>query len=506
VRPVASPDPDTLDQASLERFQTQLIEAGFEPVDGDRSRWRGPITDELCAHTAAATMDIVFVDGWPFQHPRLIVEGLDADHVGADDQVCLWAAGARSDQWLTWDGYRARIAEWATRVRDGFQVEDFALDGHLSFERHKDGIATVQLTSLPLDDAQGRLGRIVASWDKPHERLTTEPGRSGAIEGRWYLIERRPSRRPKNLDEVRALLSPRQQTNLDRRLAAVRDRGMTHVILVAWDRDFGRDALLLLAEKDGGKVNVSAIELAPTDVEVLKLRAGPDVDALSSKCVLLFGAGAIGSHAAVILAECGVGKIILFDRERLRPGNVVRHVAGSISIASHKVHATGMEIFMHAPWTKVREVVRADWNAETLAKYAEAGDVLVDATGLASFTLLLAHIADRTKTPLVSTALYREGAIGRVRRQALESDTPIWLREPPDYPVIPAGAGETPRFETGCSSPVNNASPLAVHTMAATLGESVIDLLTARNLHGDERIVVFRPLDEPPFDQIGTLS
>lgn len=504
---MASPGPDTLNQASLESFQTDLIEAGFEPVEGDLRRWVGPIAEPLRSHTDAPTMEIEFRDGWPFQHPRLVVAGLDADHVGADGEVCLWASGASSDLWLTWTGLNERIAEWAARAQDGFLLEDFALDGHLSFNRRKPGIATVALSKLPLDDATGRLGHIVGEWDKNGERLEISAGRSGPIEGRWYLIEQRPQRRPKNIDEVRALLSGRQQTNLDRRLAAVRDHGTTQVLLVAWSRDFGREALVLLAERDGEDVAVSAIELAPTDSEVLKLRAGADVEALADKCVVVFGVGAVGSHTAVMLAECGVGRMTLLDRERLRPGNVVRHAAGSIWIGATKGRASEMEIFMHAPWTRVHRILSADWSAASLSKYAEVADVFVDATGLNSFTLLLAHVAKRTTTPLVSAALYREGAVGRVRRQATESDTPIWRREPSEYPVIPPEdqAQETPRFEVGCSAPVNNASPLAVHAIAATLAESVVDLLTGRLLHGDERIVVFRPLDEPPFDRVGSL-
>ena len=39
-----------------------------------------------------------------------------------------------------------------------------------------------------------------------------------------------------------------------------------------------------------------AIEVAPTDMSFLKLRAGPDADALGEKKVVVFGAGAIGSN------------------------------------------------------------------------------------------------------------------------------------------------------------------------------------------------------------------
>jgi hypothetical protein len=42
--------------------------------------------------------------------------------------------------------------------------------------------------------------------------------------------------------------------------------------------------------------------------------------------VVLFGAGAVGSHLAVRLAECGIGILVIHDTDLLRPGNVVRHV------------------------------------------------------------------------------------------------------------------------------------------------------------------------------------
>ena len=93
-RRAASPEIGRLDRASLEAFQTELIEAGFEPAGGERRVWLGPIADSLRALTAATTMRIVFVDGWPFRSPKLYVDGLDEWHLSAGGEVCLWAAGA----------------------------------------------------------------------------------------------------------------------------------------------------------------------------------------------------------------------------------------------------------------------------------------------------------------------------------------------------------------------------------------------------------------------------
>ena len=68
------------------------------------------------------------------------------------------------------------------------------------------------------------------------------------------------------------------------------------------------------------------MEAAPMDEENLILRAGPDADTLRSRRVALFGAGALGGHIAVTLAESGAGFLRLVDADVLKPGNVVRHV------------------------------------------------------------------------------------------------------------------------------------------------------------------------------------
>ena len=63
--------------------------------------WVGPIADSLRRAHKGETMKIVFFDGWPFQHPRLFVEGLDEQHVSARGEVCLWATGAPPEEWPT---------------------------------------------------------------------------------------------------------------------------------------------------------------------------------------------------------------------------------------------------------------------------------------------------------------------------------------------------------------------------------------------------------------------
>jgi molybdopterin/thiamine biosynthesis adenylyltransferase len=503
---VASREVGTLDRASLERFQTELIDAGFEPRRGSPRDWVGPIADSLKELTAATRMRVVFVDGWPFRNPKLFVDGLDEWHLSASGEVCLWAHGAASGDWLTFDGFVRRVDEWAERAKQGFRPEDFALDAHLSFGRtNSSAIATVDLSSLRLDGRRGEIGVISATWKNDDPVLEVAAGRKGAIEGRWYYVGdvRVP---PRNLDAVRSLLAANQRNNFDRRYKAIAKHGQARLFLVAWDRELGREALVLLAEKHDDEVVAQAIEVAPTDVDILKLRAGADANTCASRRVVVFGLGAVGSNLALRLAEAGVGTLILVDGARLRPGDIVRHAAGSWHVGDTKVAAVRFLAHIRAPWTRAVAVEESPWDPDRIAKLLERAHLVVDATGFTSFANLISVMCAERATPLVSAALYRGGAVARVRRQALPSDTPIFDRtHDARYPVIPPG-DEPLVFEPGCSAPVNNASPIAVASLAALAADIAVDSLTGRNLYGDETLDVYRPLNDAPFDKLGRLA
>jgi hypothetical protein len=73
------------------------------------------------------------------------------------------------------------------------------------------------------------------------------------------------------------------------------------------------------------------------------------------------------------------------------------------------------------------------------------------------------------------------------------------------YPVIPPG-DEPLALEPGCNAPVNNASPIAVASIAALTAEIAIDALADRQRYADDTVEVYRPLDAPPFDRLGRLT
>ena len=495
----------SLDQSSLEEFRTELITAGFEPGDGNLCIWTGPIADDLKGLTSSRKMSIVFRDGWPFRAPSLFVDGLDQEHVSASGEVCLWRDGDSSCTWRTLDGFIKRITEWTRRTEKGFQPEDFALDAHLFFSRVRFcAIATVKLKDLRLEATRENIGIISATWKKDDSVLEIVPGRKGRIEGRWYRVGdvKTP---PRELEGVRSLLTEGQRNNFDRRFRAVEKHGKNCIFVVIWKRQLGMEVLVLMAEKCEEGVACGSIEVAPTDLEYLKLRAGPDIEILAKKCVAVFGLGAIGSNTSLRLAEAGLGNLVVIDGERLRPGNVVRHATGSWSIGDTKVVAVRFLAQVRAPWTRVEIMPISTWNPATIEEIIDARDLVIDGTGLTSFTNLLSVLCERKNVPLVSSALYRSGSIMRVRRQTSDSCAIYERMSDSRYPVIPPET-EHQVFEPGCSSPVNNASPVAVAASSALTAEVAIDLLTGRSNFPEEIIEVYRPLEIAPFDTIGRMS
>ena len=247
----------------------------------------------------------------------------------------------------------------------------------------------------------------------------------------------------------------------------------------------------------------------PTDEQSLILRAGPDAPVLRTMTVTLFGAGALGGHVAVALAESGLGYLNVVDGDVLLPGNVVRHVAGHDQVGRAKVQAVHRVISGHAPWTEVAEFPESPMTPGQMREWISNADVVIDATGNDAFAPALAMVAKEDEVPLVSGALYRGGNVARVQRQILASDTPVHQRkEGMQYTVIPQGdvREEFAAPALGCSAPVNNAPPSSVLACASLIVQVTLDALTGRFEFNDEVTDVYRSIAEAPFDKIGRLT
>ena len=249
----------------------------------------------------------------------------------------------------------------------------------------------------------------------------------------------------------------------------------------------------------------------PNDAGNLILRSGPDAALLRGRKATLFGAGALGGYVAAILAQSGIGLLDVVDNDALLPGNVARHIAGHQLVGLSKVEAVQSVVRERAPWANVRIYSEAPSTPMEIRRRIENSDIAIDSTGNGAFANALGYIAEKEKKPVVSGALYRGGAVGRVRRYALfpDVDKPIHSREESlRYPAIPPGRTEDDFAspETGCSAPVNNAPPASVAACASLIAQVAIDALTERFEYEDEVTDVYLSLDAPPFDRIGRVS
>lgn len=492
------PNIATVARGALDRFILDLVEAGFETKGG--TWWRGPLDPSLTELTDATTMTLVIQSGWPYRHPHLFVEGLRPSAHLNETGLCLWRVGDDSLAWMRLTDLRERIRQWADRYRGRATTDDPVLDPHLYWKPYNRAVlATVDLSKVRWGD--GGSGDLTAKDDGNK----VEIGESGGLKVRWYGREsmRMP---PVNLAMLIDGLKSEQARNLERELERVGQPGGVDVLMVIWGTPVGVPNVLVLRLKRNEESEVvgEAMEVARTDVEVLILRAGPDAPTLRSKSVVIIGQGAIGSHVSLLLARSGLGNCAIYDGARLRPGDIVRHAGLEVSVGNPKVNAVSLAVFMAAPWTDVRKVDESSWDPDALAKAAAGADLVIDAVGEASFTDQLSRRLVGEAAPFLSVALYRGGAVARIRLH-VHGGTPFHERPASGaFPTIPPGPLEAaPSWETGCASPVNNAPPAAVVSASALATRIAVDVLMGRDAGNFDIIEVYRALEAEPVDVVG---
>ena len=499
---------------SLAKFIADLASSGFKLVaDSNRQRWTGNIHPAFSQLTDAPTMDIVIEPGWPFRPPSLFVQGLNTNHSTLGGFVCLWREGDSSLEWISVEGLYSRIEKWCENATQGWEDDFLDQDALLNFWPRHALVATFDLAALGVHDR---------GWGEFHGAVNPNPfrlhiapgGRSSdnQLRGLWFHAGQLKTPPPRHLSEVPNCLSRHQRKGLQRALVERRKAeplvasGGVDLILFCWERRGRTDLLVMVCKGTEEEMEAIALQPGPNDDRSLILRAGPDAPKLRSYRAILFGAGALGGHAATLLAESGIGFLEIVDHDVLLPGNVVRHVAGHGQVGAAKVQAVQTVIRDHAPWTEVTCFRESPHTPSAIRERIYDADIVIDTTGNEALTTSLAMVTKDMDKPLISGALYRGGFIGRVQRQALPGDIPIHQREDfTRYPVIPAGA-DSEDFaapQLGCSAPVNNAPPSAVMACASLIAQTAIDTLTNRFELADEVVDVYRAIPDPPFNHIG---
>ena len=382
-----------------------------------------------------------------------------------------------------------------------------ALDAHLYFGTARESLLTVDLDGLI---TSGMIDRTVGGSGLLRARRAGDVvavGEQGNLTAAWFWHAGLAAP-PTEPSRLRDALTRSQQETYDRVKRGL-SRRRPGVLLVLWDDAGTVNALGVQIERTSlGQFRLAPLEVARTDASVLRLRSGPDAPCLAAVEVAVFGVGAIGSEIAMLLARSGVGRMVLVDRELLRPSNLSRHSASGRYVGKRKTEAMAATIREALPDVRVDTVDGLLWRPDGIAAIAADVALLVDATGNRAFTDMLSRIAALADVPLVAASLHRGGRIARIRVQAT-ADQPLWNRSPANgFPDVPADPGIAPvlTWETGCGAPVNNAPPVAVAAAGALATRVILDALSDRDRRDRDVFEVYEPIEDPRFATPGLLT
>jgi molybdopterin/thiamine biosynthesis adenylyltransferase len=161
------------------------------------------------------------------------------------------------------------------------------------------------------------------------------------------------------------------------------------------------------------------VVFADVEPQLALRRAGIlETTILKDKTVLFIGLGTGGSHVAVELAKCGVGRFLLVDRDRLSAGNVVRHPGGISQVGRSKVNVTRDLILEKNPKARVDVYpIEANFdNREKIAELIRAADVVIGGTDNQQSKLLINELCVAANVTALYGGASRRAQAGRILR------------------------------------------------------------------------------------------
>ena len=268
------------------------------------------------------------------------------------------------------------------------------------------------------------------------------------------------------------------------------------IVLLRYQRGSHEGVVALRAQWKDGKVRLESIESASKSSRTLRLRAGYDASDLSRFTVAIVGIGAIGSLLADQLCRCGIGKLLLVDSERLRPGNTIRHLVDLDSVGQYKTAAVArhLQVVGLSPSTGLVSRKLALSTPDQATHLFEAADLVVDATGSPTTSALLIGGADIHQKPLLVTYLQRDGDVVRLERY------PLGEGEDQEPPVPPGTVLRDVVRESGCGDPISPAPPSSASVAAGLASLAAADLLLGRDVP-PALTHVLRPQPDQPYRQ-----
>ncbi|MCU7731092.1 ThiF family adenylyltransferase [Actinoplanes sp. KI2] len=492
-----------------EEFRRILTRAEFT---GEGDSLRGPVRwyrDDGKAVTA--TVEVTLTAAYPFAPPqvRIVDAGTPLTatfHRDRDGALCLWPADTPVENapWCDPAQLLRRVVAWLQQTEAGWPG-----DSACDLERYLPTAGGLMLYDLPSLTATHGCVRTRTSPDRCLVTITgqaqappTGPQRrrhgTPTIGRRhrqlaWVADIGEVTQPIEDWASLRPLLGD-DAGQVGRLIGA----GVVEYLMLRYRRGSSSGVLALTARPSPNRqtpIEIQACEAADTSASTRLLRAGTTASELAGRKVAVVGAGAIGSFVADLLFRHGVRTLTLIDGQLLRPGNLVRHLAGEPCVGHPKVVAatrhladlgfdtTGVEP-RHDRLTTPQQTV-------TLLR---EHDLIIDATGDSRASSLLIWASNTVQRTVISVCVERHGGIIRVDR------FPLRGHEQHDRPI--PGQGDNQATEHGCDDPVSLTPPTAVIAAAQLACRVAIDDLTRECALPATLIDIVEP-QEPPYDQRG---
>lgn len=500
----ATPEHEYQDKidATVDEFRGALAKHGF--VD-DGETLRGKVQWRFQGKTYTATISLTIPEGFPFKPPKIkVVESGSAFsptfHIERDGTLCLWSSNADLSDWIDPSKIMAKVSGWFIKTAEGWPGDkdtdlERYLEGGSLFVAY-DATRLEHQSFIRTSEQNGvvKLGETL-SWKPSVERIGRKRIRRREKDLAYVFKTGQTNQPIKNLEDLGVVFG----ADLSRVMNLV-GLGVIKYLAVVYERN-GREGVLVVELKGQGYglPKLIAHESADTSLQTRTLRAGSNAARYKNKKVAVVGNGAIGSYVADLLFRSGVSKLTLIDPEKLRPGNIIRHIAGNQCMGwpkSMAVKATLAERGLDT--SNVHALDDRVTTAQQAAELFTGHDLVIDATADLRATSVLEYAANELDRPLVSVWLQRKGGIARVDR------FPLWDDEH-HLPVIPPGEGED-AYEYGCGSPVSKTPPNAVVRAASLACEVALDQLNLGQKLPATTIEIIESQSDEPYNKRGIIT
>lgn len=229
--------------------------------------------------------------------------------------------------------------------------------------------------------------------------------------------------------------------------------------------------------------------VGPTDMSA---RLDP-TSSLSSKRVLLIGAGAVGSVLADQLARAGIKALTIIDHDVLEPGNLVRHANNLSLVGTFKSGATAALALQVNPYLQVQahafpvgSGALVPGQRELLSREYDQADLVIDATAEVGVQRLSASLARQATKPWIGVWA-TNGAIGGTVVH-VPADAPWcfscfeWARSE-EAPLRPPASPAPLTQPIGCAEPTFLGAGYNLNEVSVHAARTAIAALSGKPTH-----------------------